>query len=272
MDPVPPESYIVPNPRIPKVLGILNIVFASALMICGLCSIAYYSLIPVFSSAVEKVQKELLEKERADRKLVLEGLDEEEQAAETDEAKAEVREKRKRFEAESPTTKPVPMDFGMKMLEGTGVRRYVWAEFLSGLLLNLLLLTSGIGLVMRRLWGLKLGLGVAALKILRLVLVYGYAAIVVAPLVAQGMAKFQMQQMQNMAQQQVTKPLPPELTVELMTRWLSVWLTSCAVGMIIIGLIYPTVSLWLLSRPGARAACSDLPKATGPSPGQVESW
>jgi hypothetical protein len=138
--------------------------------------------------------------------------------------------------------------------------------------LNLLLLTAGIGLVMRRPWGLKLGLIVAALKILRLVAVYGYAATVLAPQVAQGMAKFQLQQMQTMAQSQGNKPLPPELTVELMTRWLSIWLTSCAAGMIIIGMIYPVVSLWLLSRPGARAACSDSPEATGPSKGQVESW
>lgn len=274
MDSLSPATYVVPNPRIPKVLGILNIVFASGLLICGICSIAYFSMIPVFSSAMETMQKEAQAKQSADRKSVLDQFDEREEAAETDEAKAEIREQRKRFEAETPAAKPVPVDFGMMGFDNARVRTYVWVEFLSGFVLNLLLLVAGIGLVMRRPWGIKLGLGVAALKIVRLVLVYGYAAIVIAPEVSQGMAKFQIKQMQTMAQQQGAKPPPPELSVEMLTRIMTIWMTVCAVGMIMIGVIYPMISLWLLSRPSARAACLDRPLATGTEPGQGqdESW
>lgn len=260
-----PAGYVVPNPRTPKVLGILNIVFASGLMICGLCSISYYSFLPILSQSVEKIQKEVEAKEAAQRQRVLEELAEEEKAATTEEAKAEVKARRTRVEAEAEKPKRMPVDLGAKMFEGTGFRTYLWAEFASGFVLNLLLLTAGIGLVMRRLWGLKLGLAVATLKIVRLVLVYGYAATVMAPKLAVSMAKFQLEQM---AQQTGGKPLPPNVNVEMLTKVMSIWFAACALGMVIFGSIYPIVSLWLLSRPGARAACSDELQAKG----QAESW
>ena len=39
----------------------------------------------------------------------------------------------------------------------------------------------------------------------------------------------------------------------------------CAIplAMILVGSIYPAISLWLLSRPGARAACAESGKAPG---------
>jgi hypothetical protein len=40
METAAPAGFVVPNPRIPKVLGVLNIVFASALLILGLCTAA----------------------------------------------------------------------------------------------------------------------------------------------------------------------------------------------------------------------------------------
>ena len=260
MEPVSPAPYVLPNPRIPKVLGILNIVFASALMLCGLCSIAYFSSIPIFSKMMVKIQEDQQAKLDAERKAVLEGFEEEEKAATTDEAKAAVGEKRKLYEAQPQPPKVPQMDFGMMGLEGAAVRNYVWVEFLSGLVLNLLLLTAGIGLVMQRPWGIKLGLSVAALKIIRLVAVYGYATVGIIPKVAMGMTKFQLQ---AMAQQPGAQKLPPGFA-DTMTKAMLIWFTSCAVAMIIVGSIYPLVSLWLLSRPSARAACSDSPKSKEP--------
>ncbi|WP_406696613.1 hypothetical protein V5E97_37075 [Singulisphaera sp. Ch08] len=261
MEPVSSSSYVVPNPRIPKVLGILNIVFASALMICGLCSIGYYTSIPMFSKTMVKFQKDIEAKQDSERKAVLDAFKAEEEAATTDEAKAAVGERRKVYEAQPQPPKVPQMDFGAMGLEDRPILIYVWFEFLSGLLLNLLLLTAGIGLVLRRPWGIKLGLGVAALKIIRLVLVYGYATIAIIPKLAVGMTKFQMQ---AMAQQQAAgQKLPPGFA-DTLTKAMLVWFTSCAVAMMIVGSIYPIVSLWLLSRPSARAACSDSAKTQEP--------
>ncbi|SIO64731.1 hypothetical protein SAMN05444166_7385 [Singulisphaera sp. GP187] len=256
MEPVSPAPYVQPNPRIPKVLGILNIVFASALMICGLCSIGYYSSIPFFSKTMMKLQKDLQTKQDADRKAVLDGFEQEEKDATTDEEKAVVDAKRKQYEAQPQPPRPPQMDLEVMGLEGSAIRNYVWAEFLSGLALNLLLLTAGIGLVMRRPWGIKLGLGVALLKIVRLVMVYGYATLAIVPKLAVGMTKFQLQ---AMAQQPGGQKLPPGFG-DTLTKGMLVWFTSCAVAMIVVGSIYPLVSLWLLSRPSARAACANSTK------------
>lgn len=265
MEPVSSAPFVLPNPRIPKVLGILNIVFASALIICGLCLIGSYALMPVFSKMLVKVQRDLQTKQDATRKAVLEGFEDEEKAATTDEAKAAVAEKRKRFESEPQPPKIPRMDLGVIGMQETVVRYYVWAEFVSGLVLNILLLTAGIGLVMRRPWGIKLGLSVALLKMIRLVLVYGYAALAIVPKVAVGMAKFQMQ---SMAQQLPPGQKLPAGFEETITKLLLIWYTSCAVMMIIVGSIYPMVSLWLLSRPSTRAACSDSAKSREPE----NSW
>lgn len=265
MEPASTAQYVAPNPRIPKVLGILNIVFASALMICGLCTIGSYALMPVYSKMMGKLQQDIQAKQDAHRKAVLESFEAEEQAATTDEAKTAVVEKRKRFEAEPLPPKVPQMDMGVIGLEEGGIRLYVGAEFLSGLVLNLLLLTAGIGLVMRKPWGIKLGLTVAAIKIIRLVLVYGYAALVIVPKVAVGMTRFQMQ---SMAQQLPPGQKLPADFADTITKITLIWYTACAVSMIVVGSIYPLISLWLLSRPSARAACTETAKAQE----QGDSW
>lgn len=267
MEPSPPAALVVPNPRIPKVLGILNIVFSSGLLICGLCTFGYYASIPVMSKAVNRIQEEAQAKEDAGTAAELKRLAEEEEAAETDAEKAAVREERKQVENRPKVFLGGQMDLKAAGFNNQAWKRYVVVEFATGLTLNLLLLASGIGLVQMRRWGLVLGLWVAALKLLRLVLLYGYLATVLAPHFSQTLAKAQMQ---LIVQQQVAmgKPLPPNLSVHELGRVYVMVFTSLAVAIIAIGSIYPIISLWLLSRPAARAACSTAAKP----PGTDDTW
>ena len=62
---------------------------------------------------------------------------------------------------------------------------YYWIELTSGLLLNVAMITAGIGLLRRKPWGITLGAATAAAKILRLVLIYGYFALALAPVLAE---------------------------------------------------------------------------------------
>lgn len=267
MDPLPAAAYVPPNPQIPKVLGILNILFASALMICGLCTIFYVSMLPVWGKFMDQAQKQVRAQEDKDRKAALEEIAAAEEEATTEEQKADLKARRKEVENRPRMSATLKMDLSSTGLTDRRLAIYAWVEFLTGLTLNLMMMAAGIGLVMRRLWGLRLGMWVAAMKIVRLVLVYGYAALVIVPLVSVGMAKFQMQAIAQQ-QQAIGKPMPPGFTVETFSRGMSIWFASCAVAVVVVGSIYPLVSLWLLSRPGARAACS----AKGKAPGADETW
>src|SRR4051794_32370750 len=89
-----PSGYVVPNVRIPKVVGILNIVFASAILICGLCMGVYVMILPSFGKAVVGMQKKMEQTLEDQKKAELNQLDEEEKAAETAEQKAIIRERR----------------------------------------------------------------------------------------------------------------------------------------------------------------------------------
>jgi hypothetical protein len=265
--PAPAHAHVDPNPLIPRAMGSLNIVLALALMVCGLGPLFWVLLIPVGARNFDKVQKQLEVQEESERKAEAEQFAAEEKAANTDEAKAEVRARRKDAANRPRMSAAFKLDVGSTGLTDRRLRAFVWAEFVSGLALNLLLLASGIGLVMRRLWGLKMALWVAALKPVRLGLVYGYFAVAIVPLVSQGIARFLVQ---TTAQQQqaMGRPMPPAVTAEKLTRLFSVGFGSGAVAVILLGSVYPAISLWLLSRPGARAACS----GAGRAPGTDESW
>src|SRR4051794_6519455 len=94
MENAAPSGYVVPNVRIPKVLGILNIVFASAILICGLCMGVYVMILPSFGKAIVAAQKKMDQAVEDEKKAELKKLDEEEKAAETAEEKAAIRERR----------------------------------------------------------------------------------------------------------------------------------------------------------------------------------
>src|SRR5262249_26391881 len=147
--------------------------------------IGYYAMIPYWAKAMESVQKQVEEKAQKDKAAELDQLAEEEKAAKTDEEKAAILEKRKEVENRPKPFVAGSMDLNSMGLNDPRLKYYVMAEFATGFLLNLLMLASGIGLVMRRRWGIGLGLWTAALKLVRLPLLYGYAALVIGPAVSQ---------------------------------------------------------------------------------------
>jgi hypothetical protein len=103
--------------------------------------------------------------------------------------------------------------------------------------------------------GITLGIWTAGLKIMRLVALYSVYAIVIVPTLAKAMGKIAMQQLNAQA---TGGPAPPQIDLSFLVRTYTIMGTVTALGMILIGAIYPAVSLWLLTRPGARAACSGV--------------
>ena len=114
---------------------------------------------------------------------------------------------------------------------------------------------TGIGLLNLRRWGARWWTYVAWLKIALPCLLWAYYIVAVAPTFSENMAKnvitiFQQQNVGARAR------LP---TLGDLTRIYSIMNSIVAVAAIVVSSIYPAISLWLLSRPGVKAAIVDKP-------------
>lgn len=267
MESVTHVDYVAPNARIPKIIGILNIVFAAQLLICGLCVSGYYALIPFWVQATNRFQQQVQAKQQAKNDAEVQRLEEDEAKATTEREKTSIRAKRDAVQKRPKIVLAGQFDLAAAGFNVMRLRMFAVTEFVTGTLLNLMLLASGIGMVMRRRWGLRLGLWTAALKLLRLTLLYGYAAVAIVPGASQAMAKVQMQAIEQQ-QAALGQPIPPRLSTETMANMIAITTTICAVGLIVVGAIYPLISFWFLSRPAAWAACSTSDAPLGPN----ETW
>jgi hypothetical protein len=260
---------VVPSPRIPKVLGILNIVFGSVLILFGLCMGLYFAMLPAMSRAMTQMQQKAEADVQAKNAAELKTIGEAEKAAKTEEEKEALADQRKAIEARPKITIPMGMDFGKLGFDDPKFQAYYWTELSSALILNILMIVAGIALVQRKMWGLSLGLWTAAAKIVRLVLVYSYFGLVLVPPFAQKSGELA-GEMMIQQQQAMGRPAPPGFDTKFMVKIYTIMYSVTAVVMIGVGSIYPAISIWLLTRPGARAACDEsrLP------PGQElnETW
>jgi len=253
MGPYPPFPEQRPRTAIPKTIGILNIVFGSLLLLCGICSGLGLAMQSAMGPMLAVQQKQFQQMMEADRQRKLQELQDREQAAQNEEEKAAIQARQKALKAQ-----PLPkMPDIAKFSQQVGFQAYWIVDVVTGLILNILMVVSGIGLLHFKEWGRQQGLWVAALKIVRLVAVYGFFILVVVP----NMAKAFTTMFQEMAAE-MAKTAPPGQRVPgpaemgQMGTLLGIWYTAFAIGMIILGVIYPVIVLILLSRPRVNSACA----------------
>jgi hypothetical protein len=125
----------------------------------------------------------------------------------------------------------------------------------TGLAFNGLMLATGIGLVNLRRWAARWWTYLAWAKITRLFLLWGFFIVAVAPTLSENMAR----SVVAMFQQQQVGGRGRMPTVGDFTRIYSIMNLILAVSVIVLGSIYPAISLWLIGRPGVQAALVDKP-------------
>jgi hypothetical protein len=247
---------VLPRPRIPTVVGMLNIIFASCLLLVSLTLGAYNATMPLTMRAMTQILKKAEADAEAKRQVDLKALEVAEKKAATEEEKRAIEKQRKALSASRKFELPIGMDFEKMGLKGRRFAVFAWVDVATAVLLDIVLIVSGIGLLRRQMWGLRLGLAALAAKLVRLVLLYGYVAVAIIPPIAQGSGRVAFE---AMAQQlkATGQPMPPGVDALLLTRVYSITYTVMAVAMILFGSIYPAIALWFLSRPGARSACEE---------------
>jgi hypothetical protein len=246
---VPLVPLVEPNPGLAKTVGVLNIVFGALLMLCGICAGANLGLQSALSPMMAAQREQMQQTMRAGQQAQLKKLQDEIDATDDEEEKAALQAKLKVLQAQ-----PVPvMPDTSKWMTAPEMKVYVLADAITGSVLNLLMLISGVGLVALKEWARRLALWVASLKILRLAALYGYFAVAVAPVVAQQFRE--MMEEMSKAQPPGQKGFGPDQLAQVTTT-IGMVMTGTAIAMIVLGSIYPLVQLVLLTRPGVRAACA----------------
>lgn len=243
-----------------KTIGILNILFSTVLLLlgacCGLSLLSQLALSPAMEAMQQQVQQELNQSE-AKRKKEIATLDEQEKAATTEQEKATIKSAREALESQ---TRPVVPQFDYSAtMRDPRILGFGIGDVVTGLLLNLLMLASGVGLLRSRSWARKTGVWIAALKLARLVLLYGYAIAVVGPLYSQKMSEM-MEQMAAQMPQKGGGP-PPQVAQSVAVGY-TIMMTACFALMMVFGSIYPAISLWVLTRLKVKRACGEIPSTT----------
>ena len=219
---------------------------------------------PAYMRAMKGIQGQIQAKGEVAKQARLDEVAKREVAAKTDAEKAAIRDERAVIVA---TPKPEIAGMDMMDLSKMGmteppVLAYFWVDYLSMFLLNTLLIVSGVGLLRGKPWSRKFAIQVAAAKIVRLGLVCAAWVLVVVPTISPKLGAMVGAMMQQQ-QQAMGRPGAPNVNVGEMTRVYGIMYTAYGVGLFAVGIIYPAILIWLLSRPTARAAFAN-PAEAGP--------
>jgi hypothetical protein len=237
------------NTSKPKTIGVLNIIFGILMILAGAGLLSQAGSQEAAAPMLAIMQQQQQQAAERNREAMLAEMDAQIEAAETEEEKSELRLQKEMVLERSPQAAALDIAQMSQVNSDPRMKWYGFIDGATGVLLNVMLVVSGIGLL--RFWpsGRALAVWTLALKLVRLVLVYGYAGIVIAPLMgeAQGKAVEQM-----MSAQGTAGPGGPPPGMFAMIY--GVMYTVMAIAMVLFGSIYPAIALWILSRQPVKAA------------------
>ncbi len=255
-------KWVVPNPQVPRTFGILNIVFGILLLLFAAYSIAMQVIGPKFQNAVMAQMKEQQASKKAERDAKIGELKKKEEAAKTKEDKESITDEREALERHVEPDVAAIMGDAMGMAQDPRIVRYTYVEGIAGVLLNLLMVISGVALLRMADWGRRLALGVACLKILRWVSIMVFTLVVIVPMTGQTTQKM-FSEINKQAKANSPGGASP-IPMTLLSQFAAILTAVTAVASALIASIYPALSLWFLTRPATRAACLARAMPTGP--------
>lgn len=236
------DDYVEPKVSTVRTFGILNIVFSLMIGCLSLYALGMAVMMPYIVAGMEKANDDMQkqQQERQDKRIA--ELDKLIADAETDAEKESLLAEKDLV----ASTEPVEMPNMLAAMNDPKMIAYSITDGSTGLLLNALLLCSGIGLLSQKEWARKLALWVAGLKIIRQIILQTVNIIVIVPIQVE-MAKQMFDQMQPNG-----AGAPPFN----MASFQGVMYASMAVLTLVVSCIYPALTLWFLSRPGVKVVCA----------------
>ncbi len=243
-----PPGYVLPTPQRAKLVGTLNIVFASLLLVYILFQIAMLFFTPAIMQMSGDMIKQVQAKTEQTRKDNLEKLKQLAALAKTAEEKSQIEQQRSALE-KTPQVTILDMSKMTDMMKAPAYQAYVWSDMISGLMLNVAMLISGIGLLRLKESGRKLALWTFGLKIVRLSALAVLMIIFVIPITS----RMTSEMMAGMAKSGAGTP--PTAVFGDMAKFQAAIGSVQAVLGAAFGSIWPIIGMVLLTRRGTRAAC-----------------
>ena len=245
------DGLTLPKPAIPKTLGILNVIFAVLLILFGLCAGVSALLAPAIQQFGQRTLDQQKAQAEARKASELKALDDQAQAAKTDEEKATIAKER-----DAVANRPVPavptIDMGTAAINDPRIKANIVAQLVTGLILHILLLIAGIGLIRLTAWGRSLTLWWAGLQIAQLLILAVVNFMVMMP-IQQASSEATLTKLKE----DMAKPnAPPQLAMTVqMTEIMVKFAPAISVSYTLSAMVYPVICLALLQTAGARAAC-----------------
>lgn len=254
-------GYVLPKPRTTQVFGMLNILYGILMLGLTYFSVLMYVFAPVGEALLQEFMGTMGgvvkgQKDNNIRKL--------ERLVEL--APNEVRRAHYQNRLDSARAEPVidftNMPMGMDVLREPAFRTYGAADFLTGLPLAVAIMIAGGGLLRLREWARKLALWASIAKVVALVGLLVYALAVVYPVQTRIVMK-QMEAQQKMMAGTPAAAANPFGSPQMMAL-MSVSTSASGIFWFAVLGAYPAVVIWIMSKPGVRAACwvASRPKVT----------
>ncbi len=260
-------KWVVPNPQIPRSFGLMNLIFGALLLLVALCYGFWYLYMPTFMRQMQDrvKQQQTVTKESNESRLA--EIEKEEAAAKTAEEKAELKTEREEITQRAANPSPdLSEAMGMNAMNDWRVKSFLCTEVFAAVVLNVLMIVSGVGLLALSEWGRRLGILVGQLKILRWIVITIVTMVVILPIsmdaTRKAMDSAEAQVRAQNGGRQVAMPIPFSELARIGAVIGAVWLVFLA----ILASIYPAMMWWYLSRPAARAACFKQPAPELPEP------
>jgi hypothetical protein len=259
----PTPKLVIPNPQAPKTLGILSIIFGSVLLLFGTCQGFMIIFGPTFGRLMDTSLKDTQAQIDAERQSELNRLKSRELAAESPEEKARIQSERQALEARPKVriqTTSVAQSFDQ--FRDPVFMAYTWASTSTGLLLDVFMIVTGIGLLRLRPWGRTGSLWMAGLRIARVLFFSTISMLVIVPRTIELQRK-QFQEIENQMKAQGQAP-PPGLRMSEFSKISAAATYGGIIAYVVFAPIYPIILLVALNRPRVKAAFVALNKPEYP--------
>ena len=258
-------KWVVPNPQIPRTFGIMNLVFGILLFLVGAGYIAVWLVVPGFQKQMMVQIEEQQAKSKTERDAKVAELKAKEEAAKTNEEKDTLKDERESVEQNvEPDLSGMNEIMNWNVFSDIRLAIYSFSEVIAGMILNVLMAISGVGLLGLAEWGRRLAISVSWLKIVRWVAMIVVTLVLILPITVQKVQKMTDSiQAQVQAQAKAGGRPAPAMPMMYFSMIMSIAGAVAMVFSALIASIYPALSIWYLTRPPARAAC--LQRSTRPA-------
>ena len=242
-----PKGYILPTPRRAKLVGTLNIIFSLLIMlyIGGMIAMMVFSpaILEMSQGPIREIQAKSVKARRDEvaslKQKVAEAKSDEEKAVLTRQIDAI----EKKPEPKVPDLKKI-----QEQMMTPGFKALTAVDLGTGLLLNIAMLVSGIGLARLKESSRKLAIWTFVLKLVRLTILLLVAIFITMPMSAK-MSADMMREMQQAGANASPIPLDDMMKIQAVAGLVM------AVASYLVAVVWPSIGLVLLTRPGTRAAC-----------------